>query len=1646
VGERAAGFDIVVAVTEDTVNFQFEQLFRQRLIPDTLKVELADTGLAIDATLSAPMISIAPSGATGTVLFLVRMARGTFHYYEGFGPSARSRKIAIDDWTYAFRVTMNFAELDRTLGRAALPESVRRSLEAFDDEQFTVRQLLLDFENADLADFDPAHTSMPLPDGKKPSPNLLAQWQNALSDYFRSLKGTAHPYVLGYTVRDRDGVAHQDVPALLNPSGGTCSTYRNPSSAGLSTLNFLLAARGVTDDKLPPVPPNGVFAEPLCTDEAYDGVMLVDADVFRTGYLEPVLLPAIAGATGMEGFRRRAYHGQGRALAWEAVDDVSDLGRVVLDLGAFNVYQDHTDHQECSVSVTPGNTIALRGAYRTEYKWYGKPVGVETELSRVAVSREWTAALAFGAGSDGRLTLTLSSFDPGESHVERAENALERLVDLIDSSVREGERQFAVFLGRIEAGLADRVRANLASSLAALADRVVLPGGDVFFYAGGALDDELNLRCTLQYKAVRSVAGATLAAGAGLSVASTAELMTNHEPGRVLDPQRRFGVFQDAAGEPAMLSIGTDDVFRLVHRDGSSATGWSERTLAAAVAGGARPTAFEVGQGADGRLRLAVAFDAGSSTRLYVTPPLGNDLAAADWRDLEKSWVPRPAPEPVGSVTGITMGVPDGRTAPLTIVATEQDGRAYHWIVDADPGSTARIWQRYVLPENATTLIDLSIGVVDGNRGVYALYDLAGGERRLEFTSLPDPKYHKTLNYAFDLPARVERIEALDGGLGSTDLFAAGDGVYVFSRSARTASTVAPAGTVRDVTALLARADGTHVSVFAVAGDDQLWYAGGNTGPDAAWPAPVLIGQQCARIAALRSRVWLNNHVMVARPDGSPGYLWQDPGTGLWRDATVALPDTGTVVTYPSYTTQISLTRADGLPGAGGMVTVATSTLATVVVNGGQHRTGPQRAAAVTADAHGRLTVVSRACSLSSPRLTIAGDGLAPVTVRPAQPVLDGLAALRTADDLTGARLRSGPRAGQPVLTGRPDPALLTGVAYVIGRLCGLPEGAPSDCYGFRAQAEQSAVLLRDDARRVLDGLTEAVTGNPGDLLRHLRQTAEPVRTLLVDVDAAVTSLVVEAQHAVYRFALDTTEHLLEAVNWLLEVVLGLSLDDLVNWFGFGFAWQDIKRTHRVMRQLTNWTLEYLTGQADDFAGRVETWFDGVKRQLRDPAAVASLGRLAKPRARAEQDHATLDDRGTAVLSALRGSPSGSWVQHHLAAGGLADRPFGRQSRAEEPIAALLDEVLVPELASLERTFGKIGADVGRAWSGDLGPAELVALIGVDVLVGLLDLVEKLIAGLLRVLGDVVEDLRADLDEPIEVPVIGALYRAFVGDRLSVLDVGCLLAAFPIEAIYQTLAGRSAAGDLAAAGLEDPKQTYRQAFDRLKGGAPVPPRAFASAEASEGAKLTPADYYAYVGVPVSNAAEAILSVADLTQILVGLSQAGPGGTAPTGRGNRRTIIEVVLALVDVVGVGMSFPIGTDIEVEVQRGAWGVHLGAGLLLPFAKRLLPPQAYAAMDMMFGAAEYMLSLSVFIAEMADTRTSPQARQDVGQNIGKMAGNHLHWVSRGLTDAAEFDAEPETKAVFAAFAVGALEFALWAQAGRIGQGISEGRELQRF
>ena len=105
------GLHIIAAVTQQAVNYQFAQLHKREILPQRLDLKLADTGLELKAELASPLVYFDLVTDHRSALFVLRMPKGVFSFWDGIGPNAKQKSVEFEDWSYAFTVALDMQAL-----------------------------------------------------------------------------------------------------------------------------------------------------------------------------------------------------------------------------------------------------------------------------------------------------------------------------------------------------------------------------------------------------------------------------------------------------------------------------------------------------------------------------------------------------------------------------------------------------------------------------------------------------------------------------------------------------------------------------------------------------------------------------------------------------------------------------------------------------------------------------------------------------------------------------------------------------------------------------------------------------------------------------------------------------------------------------------------------------------------------------------------------------------------------------------------------------------------------------------------------------------------------------------------------------------------------------------------------------------------------------------------------------------------------------------------------------------------------------------------------------------------------------------------------------------------------------------------------
>ncbi|MEM6662408.1 MAG: hypothetical protein AAF666_09550, partial [Pseudomonadota bacterium] len=897
--------------------------------------------------------------------------------------------------------------------------------------------------------------------------------------------------------------------------------------------------------------------------------------------------------------------------------------------------------------------------------------------------------------------------------------------------------------------------------------------------------------------------------GAGKLVGKTvemhvsAELMTNQSVNAPISPTGEIRVVQNAAGVPVIFSLASGTLDVLTH-DPAAAGGWSAANVVDERGKGSEVTAFDVVQGNDGKISVAIALahTTGGATGIYTA--WGIDESLKDWAGLAGRMIRSGGIDTAFRADAVVLDASD-IGSPLCTVSGAQDGAEVRYYV---PGANADAI-RFVYPENvdANNLIRITAGAAFGQRAFFYLYK-EGESQSLIATTLPDSgQGSETYSWSPGKnPVPGSRsyqtmaspiVVSGDPTRTSSDLFtASNDGLRVFPGGLREKEQLVT-GALKDVREISVHHDGDDVSVWALVPPNLVYYIRGTRSADGySFKAPVLFARDVTRLGAIRNRKRKANELFAVTGSDTIEHWWQDPATTNWQSTTIRTKDEGSVVSQPTYTTLVHVS-ADGGPPIDAKLQLTASAWTYATVNGQVLMLDRENPASIPVDGSGQVSIVFPATDLSVPILHVQSDVFeGTVNVWPDGKVQKGLAGVKDASSLRDARTQSGGNVFHTSLTNDVLDVVsqkISAISSAGGQSVPLAKGKVFATYdpdggkatdalitagmpefGGFALEHRAGKLQPADAGAIVAELSfDDIVHDVGDFFQDIGnafaagiKAIENETVVLADnVAFGLTQVLKDGKKVLHFFlkiaektfivVLDTLSTAMKALTWILDKIGGV-LMKILEWLGFTFLWDEIWKTHRLVADLVNnsmdWAVDAAKSGLDDVSNVVTKCLDQIEERL---------------------DGVKLDDKmKSTTLSDLAGnipsipvhSPQLSYATNHFL------HSFGIEGKDSttgptNPLIQLANDVVLPVVKETAE-MAKIDVEDLK----DLSPGNLT----LEVIFGLLrkylaaglQPVKALVQGVLKLAGDLLGDLRDIMQGDFGVPFLGGLYK-FVTNLLT---------------------------------------------------------------------------------------------------------------------------------------------------------------------------------------------------------------------------------------------------------------------------------------
>ena len=248
------GFDMVYALTESTINAQFETLWGLEILPGDWDISSGSSSM--QATMGVPTVNLLTNNQ---VKLTIPITGGTFSWYvvdtSTDPPQAVKQTADVAGAVLTLTTSLNIASLsnDEVRGSAVIPAEVKTQLQNFDDSMFSIEHIYMNLEDANLL----SNYSFNCDQVDMTNADTVTALTSLVKAYIDGLKDSKNPYILGYQVTD----SNTPSDATWKPTGVTYATFKDNAYPTRNSLNFLMETHGKTVPSAPVLSANWIQAD-----------------------------------------------------------------------------------------------------------------------------------------------------------------------------------------------------------------------------------------------------------------------------------------------------------------------------------------------------------------------------------------------------------------------------------------------------------------------------------------------------------------------------------------------------------------------------------------------------------------------------------------------------------------------------------------------------------------------------------------------------------------------------------------------------------------------------------------------------------------------------------------------------------------------------------------------------------------------------------------------------------------------------------------------------------------------------------------------------------------------------------------------------------------------------------------------------------------------------------------------------------------------------------------------------------------------------------------------------------------------------------------------------------------------------------------
>jgi hypothetical protein len=301
------------------------------------------------------------------------------------------------------------------------------------------------------------------------------------------------------------------------------------------------------------------------------------------------------------------------------------------------------------------------------------------------------------------------------------------------------------------------------------------------------------------------------------------------------------------------------------------------------------------------------------------------------------------------------------------------------------------------------------------------------------------------------------------------------------------------------------------------------------------------------------------------------------------------------------------------------------------------------------------------------------------------------------------------------------------------------------------------------------------------------------------DESGKVWSFIIKIGEEVYTFILDTVSVIVKAVTWVFKK-LGTLIQDLIDFFGFLFEWDDILATTDSIATGFNAALDYGQQLLDKTEITVDSWLEELRTTLK--AQLPALQNYGYDgTSKAPQTQSLKTEPSVKDVAADPDSDVKSGVTYNLSTyyftygGGTTNAVLHDDSSPDSAEYILLQmwDDIQDELNTIVKFCGNLAQDlIDYFTTGEYDIKSLLTKLSTDLIDFMIDSLKTLGDILFKAVSLGINLIQTLSNKSIDIPIIGWLWKKAAGNRpLSLLNLVALLMAIPTTVLYKAKADKA---------------------------------------------------------------------------------------------------------------------------------------------------------------------------------------------------------------------------------------------------------------